>query len=260
MASEKNTGNDNEFGFHTRSRPASALFAGVKFLMNLEETHHFFKIFDAVDGKQNEANYQRYLKSEIGSKLDSDCVNFAEILSNQQYLESFPKGSLADCYLTFLDDENLSLNLLMDAEDEADSSTLAVDSSRRNYTASGIATHDLLHVVTSYRRDPIGEACLLVFTAEQFNLKGIGAFAHALAVREQVRMPKTRVMAMIKEAKERARNCVWVAEIDWRDELGRPIDEVRQRINFQPLRFYNGHKPKSVKKHSPKSTIDRSAA
>ena len=89
-------------------------------------------------------------------------VNFAEVLSDREYLESFSPGSLADDYLSFLKNENLSLDLLMNAENEAESSALNVDKSSEKFrTANGIATHDLLHVVTGYKRDPVGEACLL---------------------------------------------------------------------------------------------------
>ena len=73
MASEERYGIEpSDSGFDTKSRPASALLAGMKFLMNLEETHHFFTIFDSVDGKQNEHNYQRYLTTEAGRKMDRE--------------------------------------------------------------------------------------------------------------------------------------------------------------------------------------------
>ena len=256
MASDCGSGINTEKGFDTTSRPVNALLEGVKLLTNLEETHHFFKIFDSVDGKQNELNYQRYLASDIGAKMDREGVNFADILSDREYLQSFPVESLAHSYLQFLEQENLSLELLMNAENQAESSALTVDQSRRNFAASGIATHDLLHVVTGYHRDPIGEACLLAFTAEQFDLKGVGAFAHALAVREQIRFPKSRVLAFVKEAKKRAKECVWLAEVDWREQLQYPLENVRNNLKLRPPALYQAQKWERIRKNPASANVD----
>ena len=60
-------------------------------------------------------------------------------------------------------------------------------------------------------------------------------------------------MAMIKEAKKRARDCIWVAEVDWRDELGRPTDEVRSRMKLSPSIIYSNKNMGTVKKLSQKA-------
>ena len=73
---------------------------------------------------------------------------------------------------------------------------------------------------------------MLAFTAEQFKLRGIGVFSHALAIREQARNPGLPVLAMLGEAKKIAREAVWVPEIDWRDYLGLPAQAARDALNI----------------------------
>ena len=44
-------------------------------------------------------------------------------------------------------------------------------------------THDLLHVVSGYGRDPLGEACLTAFSFAQTGLKGFAVIAIVAAQR-----------------------------------------------------------------------------
>lgn len=226
-------------GFAKPSKPITALVAGVRALINLEETQHFFALTDAVDGTQNERNYQRFLKTPTGARMKEEGVNFANIFSQRRYLSSFPEGSLADRYLKFLEAENLDLELLMAAENAADATTIYMDEARRNFAASAIAIHDLLHVVTGYGRDPIGEACLLAYTGEHLNFRGVGLFAHALALREQATHPNMPVLRAMSEARQRARLSTWLPEIDWRTYLGRELDDVRGALGLRSARVYN---------------------
>jgi len=152
MASEKSTENNNERGFQTKSRPANALFAGIKFLMNMEETHHFFRVFDTIDGRQTEKNYQRFLQSEVGARLNNEKVNFADILSDKKYLQSFASGTLADEYLDFLSRESLEIELLLAAERDAQAST----------TVSPFMTYCTFCLVTVAKRSAKHAFCLLL--------------------------------------------------------------------------------------------------
>lgn len=228
-------------GFAKRPRPLTALRAGAQLLMNLEDTQHIFTVFDAIDGPQTERNYQRYMQSAVGARLDAENVNFSDILSDKSYLRSFEAGTLAHSYLDFLSREDLDMELLVIAEIDSAASTLNVDPSRRNFIAGGFAIHDLLHVLTGYGRDAIGEACVLAFTAEQLDLRGVRFMASALAIREKVKQPNKPVLAMIREAEERAANALWAPEIDWRDYLGLPLNEARVRLGIKDASVYPAH-------------------
>jgi len=230
--------NQGFIGFSKTHKPFTAFIAGVRFLADIEETRHFFTLTDAVDGPRNEANYQRFMKTDTGVKLDAEGVNFADVLSNRSMLEAQPANSLAHDYLNFLDTEKLNLEMLLGAETIGSGALDELDVSRRNYTISGIALHDLLHVVTEYGRDPLGEACLLAFTAEQFSFMGVGLFAHALALREHLSDRNCPGLAAAAEARERARASRWTPEIDWRDYLSQPTSVVRAEIGLPAPEIY----------------------
>ncbi len=224
--------------FTLAARPFSALRSGVTFLCNIQKTEHFFRMTDAIDGPQNEANYQRFIKTPVGEKLDGEGVNFAHILSDSAMLNRQPPGSLARAYLDFLSAEDLQMDMLMGAERDAASSNLQLDESRRNYMESGIALHDVLHVLTGYGRDAVGEACVLAFTAEQFKLRGVGLFSRALSIREQVSHPGRPILKMAAEARRMGRKAIWIPEVDWREYLHRPVSEVRRALGIEPSQRY----------------------
>ncbi len=244
---------DQDGKFSSSAKPLVAIAAGVQFLLDLEETSHFFRMTGAIDGQQNEKNYQRYIHSPVGSKLDRDNVNFANVLNDKDALEHLPTDSLARNYLDFMAAENLEMGMLTDAEQNANASAIQLNQSRRNYMDNGFATHDMLHVVTGYGRDPIGEACVLAFTAEQFKLSGVGVFSWALALRESITHPQHPVLKMTAEARRIARKAVWVAEIDWRDYLGKPLHTVRRECHFERPRLYLRARP-------PAETVKASSA
>ena len=228
-------------GFGDRIRPLAALKAGLRFLSNVQETRHFFEMTEAIDGPQNERNFQRYIKTDTGARLDAENFQLPPLLMNRPYLESMPSNSLARAYLDFLKRENLALNMLMDAEVAARNTPTKLDRSRRNYYSDGLANHDLMHVLLGYGREPLGEALLLAFTAEQFNFKGVGLTAFGLALREKVRFPHLPILQMHSEAKRLAREAVWIAEVDWREELWRSVAEVRVRLQIQRRSVYERH-------------------
>ncbi len=229
--------------FTLEHKPMTALIAGARFLGNIQETSHFFRMTDAIDSRQNEKNYRRYIATSVGAALDAEGVNFADILKDRDMLRRQPAGSLALAYLDFMTNENLQMEMLSTAEIKANASTLNLGPSRRNFVESGIALHDLYHVITGYGRHPIGEACVLAFTAAHFGQPGVKLLAHALAVREQFAHRSVPVLSMVGEAKRIARNGIWIAEVDWRAFLALPIEAARAHLGMVAPRTYLLHTP-----------------
>lgn len=227
--------------FTFEQKPWAGLLAGARFLANINETSYFFAMTDAVDGGQHEKNFQRYMETSAGAALDAERVNFYDVLADWNALRRMPQGSLGRTYLAFMEEEEFEMDGLMAAEIKANASTLNIGPARRRYMESGIALHDVYHVLTCYSRQPIGEACVLAFSAEQFSLRGVGLTAHGIGLREQMVRPGTPILAMLNEAKRLAQETKWLAEVDWRDELARPIDEVRERIGLKRPDLYLQH-------------------
>lgn len=218
--------------FTTGVRPVTAIAALTQFLMDVEQTHHVFRLTDALDNEQNERNYQRYIKTETGARLEAEGFDLTALLSDRSRLEMYPAGSLGREYIDFLDRENLDLALLLSAEEVAERAYSHLDEPRRKFISAGTANHDLLHVLTGYGREPLGEALLLAFTAQQFRLRGIAMLAHLMAMREWALRPGRPVLPLLGEAKTIAREMVWIAEIDWREMLPLELNVVRQRLRM----------------------------
>ena len=229
---------DQEQRFAPGIRPIAAISAAAQFLMDVEQTHHVFRLTDALDNEQNERNYQRYIKTETGAKLEADAFDLAAHLSDRTRMEMYPAGSLGRAYIDFLDREQLDLGMLLAAEEVAERAYGHLDEPRRKFLAAGTANHDLLHVLTGYGREPLGEALLLTFTAHQFSLRGIAMLSHLMAMREWAQRPGWPVLHMLGEAKTIAREMTWIAEIDWREILPLDLDDARARLHISAPSAY----------------------
>lgn len=229
---------DLEQRFAPGVRPIAAISAAAQFLMDVEQTHHVFRLTDALDNEQNERNYQRYIKTEMGAKLESDGFDLGAHLSDRTRMETYPSGSLGRAYIDFLDREELDLGMLLAAEEVAERAYSHLDEPRRKFISAGTANHDLLHVLTGYGREPLGEALLLTFTAQQFSLRGIAMLSHMMAMREWAQRPAMPILQLLGEAKTVAKKMIWIAEIDWREVLPLDLDEARASLNVSAPQAY----------------------
>lgn len=210
-------------------------------LKNLEDTKQAFIIFDAIDGPQTEKNFQRFIRTDAGLALTRDNSDLKDILTDRQKLRSNLDGSLAASFLQFTHDEHLDPEYLLSSAQTAGIDCLNLDAHRTAFMKSGFVVHDLLHVLTGYGRDPVGEACILAFTAEQMNLIGIGFFAKALALREKIANPERPIFKIVEEARKMARRATWIPSIDFRDKMHEPLEIIRQELKIEPAELFLKH-------------------
>lgn len=221
----------------------SAVVAGIRFLNDIEKTEFFFQFTNTFDGPQHEKNFQRYLESAIGSKLDTEAINFIDVLKDRDALARMPDNSLANDYLAFLKDEEISLQNLTEAESIGAIGRVRLNNSRRNYIDAGTANHDLLHILTGYNRKPLGETLLLTFTASALNLGAVGTMARLLTISEAAKQQGVPIFSMAREARRAGQAIAWLPEIDWREMLPLPAAEVRRVIGITPPKLYLDHFP-----------------
>ena len=87
--------------------------------------------------------------------------------------------------------------------------------------------HDLLHVVTGYGRDPLGEACLTAFSYAQTKLKGFAVIAVFAARRIARARPGQPVWRAVFEGYRHGRSAGWLPGADWEVLLTQPVKAVR---------------------------------
>jgi ubiquinone biosynthesis protein COQ4 len=161
------------------------------------------------------------------------------ILDDHAALRRTPAGSLAHAYCDFMEREGLSAQGLVDEFD-----LFARDKPKFHdqflwYMNRGRDVHDLLHVLTGYGRDGLGEACVLAFTYSQQPSPAhlfIGYLA-GLNMKKSVKSGAP-VLRAVREGQKLGKACPRLIEQSITDLLPLPLDDVRHRLNITPARQY----------------------
>src|SRR5262249_56898910 len=86
--------------------------------------------------------------------------------------------------------------------------------------------HDLLHVVTGYGRDPLGEACLAAFSFAQTRLKGFAVVATVASQRISQKHTRQAVRRAVFEGFRHGRRAAWLYAADWENLLTDPVEAI----------------------------------
>ena len=196
-----------------------------------------FRIINALPGGAFERVVRRLHRSPSGQRLLREQPNLLRHLRNRAYLSGLPDGSLGREYLRFMDDEGLSLESLLDADDaagwDADRHTQELAFTRRWLRD----THDLWHVVTGYHGDLLGEPALVAFQCVQNCWHpGFGFISLMVFLRGGSVFPGMR--RILVEGFIRALRSGWFPEADWVNLLPQSLADVRRQLQVPPVRPY----------------------
>jgi ubiquinone biosynthesis protein COQ4 len=100
-------------------------------------------------------------------------------------------------------------------------------------------THDLLHVLTGYGRDALGEQCVLAFTYGQQPSPGnlFIAWLGALEIKRTVK-PKASVFGAVREAQRNGKNAVRLLDQDIRALMAEDLQAARARLGIGATTLY----------------------
>jgi ubiquinone biosynthesis protein COQ4 len=223
--------------FDGRIRPVKALRAFRALMLNKEDAQQVVHFRTAIDGDWHEPMYQRVKASAEGAKLIATNHNLFDTLCDRDYLASLPEGSLGRTYNEELLAEGISPEGFRDADIKAqDFSLLGPERAFVHYRL--IDMHDLLHTVTGYGRDGLGEICILEFQGVQFKSRGLRTLSYLAIVEAWRLFPGTPAWRCIREANKVAKSAVWMATVDWEAQLVRPLDEVRRTLGIELPELY----------------------
>src|SRR5271169_2355903 len=215
-----------------RLRPLVALRAMRNLLRDREDTHQVFLLIDALRGKTTLRQFARFRQTETGRAVLGERRRLLDRLSDRASLAALPAGTLGRAYYDFMASENLSAEGLVEASRitmralPADDVTLFRERSRE--------MHDLLHVVTGYGRDPLGEACLVAFSYAQTGLKGFAVIAAFAARRIARSRPGQPIRRAVLEGYRHGRSAGWLPGADWEALLAQPVEEIRAQFAVEP--------------------------
>lgn len=220
-----------------RLHPLIAFAAMRALLRNPEETRQVFILMDALRGKTSLRQLERFRATETGRAVLAERRRLFDWLNDRASLAALPAGTLGRAYYDFVSTEHLSAEGLAAVSNLR--ATLTPGEDMTLFRERTREMHDLLHVVTGYGRDPLGEACLAAFTFAQTGLKGFAVIAVAGARKISRACPGQPVRRAILEAYRRGRRADWLVGADWEHLLDQQLAAVRVRFDIVPSTYYD---------------------
>lgn len=222
-----------------KMRPGKAWHHFQELLKDKERTEEVFYIFEALPWAGFMDAAERYSDSAEGRAAMRDEPYLPALLDDHAALRRFPAGSVAHAYCDFMEKEGLTAAGLVEEFDRFREGRPVYIDKFDWYSNRNRDTHDLLHVLTGYGRDALGEACVLAFTYSQSPSLAhlfIGYMA-GLNIKKQVKS-KAPVLRAIREGQRLGKACPRVSELPIRELLAMPLDEARKSLNITPARHY----------------------
>lgn len=220
----------------TRLHPITALRAMRALKRNREDTRQAVVLIDALRGKTSLRQFARFRETETGRAVLAERRQLLGRLSDRKRLASLPEGTLGRSYFEFMAAEHLTAEGLVDASQIRE--TLPPGDDYTLFRERSRETHDLLHIVTGYGRDPLGEACVLAFSFAQTGLKGFAMIAFVVARRIARRLRGQPVRRAVFEAYRNGRRAQWLYGADWENLLAEPLEAIRARYRIRRPTYY----------------------
>jgi ubiquinone biosynthesis protein COQ4 len=195
--------------------------------------------------RQFERTFARVIADPEGRRLLEAGGSLLPVLSDLDSLRALPEGTLGREYARFMENEELSITdfaqaslASMSEHDYADPRAWTLAQHLRDM-------HDLIHVISGYGRDLLGEMAVLSFSSggprrrENYRLW----FVLRLARWRFLRSGRADAAHVLQDAEERGARAALLPAVDWERLLPLPIGLVRERLGvsapppYQPIRY-----------------------
>ena len=187
-----------------RIRPLKAYKHFRNLIKDKEDTTQVFHIVEALDGSNLEKDFKRFMTTSEGQSRFAERKDLVPLLDDHDALRKLPMGSVGQHYCDFMEGQGLSAQGLVDEY-------VRFGKSLEDFYAPDVAwfgnrrrdVHDLMHIMTGYSRDALGEACVLNFTHGQHGGLGIYFIAHMASLEVRKYAPKgSPVWKAVREARK----------------------------------------------------------
>jgi len=224
-----------------RIRPLKAYKHFRNLIKDKEDTTQVFHIVEALDGSNLGKDFKRFVGTPEGHARFSERKYLVPLLDNHEALRKLPMGSVGQHYCDFMESQGLSAQGLVDEYDRFDrplEDFYSEDVAWFGYRRRDV--HDLMHIMTGYSRDALGEACVLNFTHGQHGGLGIYFIAHMASIEVRKYAPKgSPVWKAVREARKNGVAAENICKQDIMDLLGENLEEARKRLNIKPATQYH---------------------
>ncbi len=225
-----------------RFRPVKAFRHFQKLIADKEDTEQVFHISDCLPGRKFEALRCEFCSSDAGRDLMAREHYLPDLLDDHDKLLAMPTASVAHAYVAFMRREGLSSDGLV--QESLKAKRPRYDDQVQWFGDRLRDTHDLIHVLTGYGRDALGEQCALGFSNGQYHglTDGFLAWAAGFELNRRVRA-NAPVFAAIREAQLMGRKAEKLFAQNITALLAEPLDGARARMGIhEPVHYARAHR------------------
>jgi ubiquinone biosynthesis protein COQ4 len=206
-------------------------------LANPDQQTRFGTLFVlASEGDTFERSLSGFAATEAGARLLEERPDMLAILRDRAALRRNPSGSVGSRYAEFIGDHDL---------DETYYQSQAVAAAEREgrdvrhawYRVRNGTLHDMMHLISGYGADALGEACLLSFRSAQTGHRGLLALVAMLSIRSLLREGRSGLRA-VREAYQRGRTSGRLEWMAWEEAMAIPLSNVRATLGLAPPCLY----------------------
>ena len=244
------------------TRPLKAIGHWNELMKNKENTEEVFHIFECFPSSSFLPASRAFTLSDQGQKIRASEPYLPDILDNHSALRQLPVGTVAHAYVDFMEREGLSAAGLVSEHDRFRGTRPRFDDLVEWYSNRQRDVHDLLHVLTGYGRDALGEQCVLAFTYSQqpsFAHLFI-AYAGGYNIKNQVKT-SAPVFKAVTEAKRIGKACSCVVNMSIRELLSMPLEQARRELNIAtPVYYGAAHQVWQAESINPYDLLDQQKA
>ncbi|AYG93875.1 ubiquinone biosynthesis protein [Brevundimonas naejangsanensis] len=203
-----------------------------------DDTEQVFEIMNALSGRSVDWGYEKLLKTPSGGRQAYRRQELADRLQDGAWLAGLPAGSVGAAYLAFVEAEDVSAYGLAEESRKIPDSEIEAAHPRAWFARRLRDVHDVWHVLTGYRADALGEACVVAFSLPQTRSAGFGLIAAVIAIqfaRARTGHPCARA---VFRAWGDGRRAAWLPGEDYEALLAEPLDEARRRLRIPRPTLY----------------------
>jgi ubiquinone biosynthesis protein COQ4 len=218
---------DNEF------RPLKAWHHFRKLIADKEDTEQVFHIIAALRGSKFRKIASKFWFSDKGQQILGTSQRLIDILDDHDTIRKLPAGTVGRAYVDFMEREGLTAAGLEAEYARFESSGRRFNDGIDRYGDRLRDTHDMMHVLTGYGRDALGEQCVLAVTYAQNRNLGVGfiAYAGGLELKRRV-APKASIFGAIREGHRIGNTAKNIVHEDIVALLQEPLADARKRLGF----------------------------
>lgn len=226
-----------------RLQPIRAFKAVSRLMKDKEDTAAVFDLMRALSGNSVSKGYARLMKTARGGRIAYERDELNDRLMDRQWLESFAPGTVGAAYLAHMDGQGFTADGLKEISEQTRDSQVEAAHPFTWYGRRMRDVHDIWHVLSGYRTDALGEACLVAFSYQQTRSLGFGVIAFAAGNKLSSARNGQPYKAAIREAHRNGKACAWLPEVEYPELFAEDLEAARARLGIKPATIYQSIPP-----------------